>query len=352
MKAGGLLTLARIKKDESFSYLDINTLSVEDLSPLFEKKYQRLEAYKTAYLHRPKVIRRMLERYQSLRPHFEIPELDAPDFVPNESPSSLSPLLTLKPETTNELLISQNRALTQHRNVVRSSGLALSEEWYDADRWFQRPTATDLSQRMLLDKLQDYIVVKEGMNQTTWQLLNTLETGIEQAIAYCIADFWSDKTITDPHHLLFGWKDTLTALQYCPAADTRSSLLLQKLWFYTYSTHFTKLSMDSYRHQQKVSHSDLPDLLAQYPEQALILTNVDLALTLLYREGIWYLFDVQDATGEPQYFRCGDESALQQAIAQIFPDTVTLITREAISVKGAITQRMLPKNESYGTFTK
>ena len=347
MKAGGLLTLARIKKDESFSYLNINTLSVEDLSPLFEKKYQQLEAYKTAYLYRPKVIRHMLERYQSLRPHFEIPELDAPDFVPNESPSSPSPLLTLKPETTNELLISQNRALTQHRTVVRSSGLALSEEWYDADSWFQRPTATDFSQRMLLDKLQDYIVVKEGMNQTTWQLLNTLETGIEQAIAYCIADFWSDKTITDPHHLLFGWKDTLTALQYCPAADTRSSLLLQTLWFYTYSTHFTKLSIDSYRHQQKVSHSDLPDLLAQYPEQALILTNVDLALTLLYREGIWYLFDVQDATGEPQYFRCGDESALQQAIAHIFPDTVTLITREAISVKGAITQRMLPKNKSY-----
>lgn len=349
IKAGGLLTLLRIKDEEAFSYLSVNTLSEDDLSPLFEMKYNQIEVYKMAYHYRPILIRRMLERYQSFHPHFVIPEFDDTTSVQDDTDNMSQPpstLLTLKPETTDPLLENRKRAPVERRKAFHSASFSLPEEWYDTERWLQRPCAQDLSQRFILDKLQDYLVVKYGMTAATWQVLNTLETGIARAIAYCFAEFWTDQTITDPNHLIMGWKDALTALRYCPAADTHVSLLLQTVWFYTYSTHFAQQSSDSYQYQQMLLQSDLPTLLAEYPEHPLILTNDNHAVTLLYREGIWYLFDVQDVTGEPQYFRCGDESALITAIGSMLPDDLTLISRHSISVKGGIDKKLSPKSAS------
>ena len=354
IKAGGLLTLVCSHDSEPLNHLNIDTLSSEDLASLFVCNQSRIPAYQEAHPYNPKLIRRMLERYQILHPAFAIPELGAKSSqqleTVEDAPKRHSTLLTLKPEHSQELFENQKRAPATRRKAFQSSPSSLSEEWRDPELWFQRPSTHDFSQRLILDKLQDYLVLQYGMDDVTWLVLNTLETGIEQAIALCFADYWQDTTITDPQQLIFGWKDAIAVLRYwkdsqqCPTPGSPLNRLLHTLWFYTYSTHFAQHAHDPYRNQQNMSGSDLGVLLAQYSEQPLILANYKEAVTILYREGIWYLFDVQDVTGEPQYFRRGDESVLQQAILDMLPGALTVITRQPLRETVGVDVMLLPKN--------
>lgn len=331
--------LYRGDTQDALSYIQVDTLSRADLTPLLENSL-----YTFALRIQPGLVRRMLERYQIFEPDFVIPETDIikASYQPlledlQESPpvqskrSSSMPKDVLRPPE----FLEKKRIPVQHAQSVLYTSIPLSDDLKDKQRWLQRSGSGVYPQRLLLEKLQDYLVLQYGMTDETWAVLNALEGGIETAIAFCFADYWMDPQTVDPMQIIFGWKDACAPFQYWkdatrhpPRVGSKLHEMLQMLWFYSYPPS-RNLHDHPYQMIQKVS--DLGLLLTQYPTQPLVLSDEKYVVTCFYREGIWYYFSPNDVSGEPQCFRCGDEQRLRKAILSVVTGDLVVASRQPLA---------------------
>ncbi len=343
-KKRGLANLVFNGDYDALSYIHIDTLSAEDLAPLITHSF-----YTIALKHQPTLIRRMLERYQKFDPNFVIsePEVSKTSFKPSLEDddtqakhvvgTSKDPLSDMFLDKPSEVL-EKKRKPAEHTHSTVYLPTALSPDLKDKQRWLTRFCKREYSQRLLLEKLQDYLVLQYGMDEETWAVINTLEAGIEQAIACCFADYWMETDTHEPMQLIFGRIDACAQLQYwngaahqLPRVDSKLHGLLQMLWYYSYQMYTAQpnhILNHPYQYRQKVR--DMGFLLTQHPVQPLVIFDGQHTVTCLYREGIWYLFKPNDATGEPQCFRSGDEQALHESILSVLLGELVVATRQPL----------------------
>lgn len=343
IRAGGFLNLLSMQDQVACALIPIDTLQEDDFVPLFVTHTLGKKVYELALQYQPDLVLSMLQRYKSFNPSFQVPER------PKTKPTIKQSEPTIQYEKPQKWMVKQrvpdnnDQAKPYYANSDRSLNLITPESW------LKKPFQDSFAQSLLIRKLQDFLVLQFGIDDTSWSVINSLGSGIHKAIACSFADYWIDTDTSNSTNLIFGWRDACHALRYwngvhgIPRTDSKLYGLLQNLWFYSFHMHYAQglhlaksenqpvpSTTGTYQYQYAIK--DLNLLFQQYLEQPLIITHNERAITCLYRGGIWYYFNPDYRSREPQYFRRGDEEVLCNRITHDLPGPWVIATRHPLTM--------------------
>ena len=357
-KAGGLLTLLETK-DNALSYFNISDINKEDFNEIFSGNTPE-GYYWLVYRNNTEFAQRLFQHYQTFdstftfpsfkRTHVQAQSADSQFTVPNvESKGDgdqvhVSTLAFLRKFSSGEKCLVEEAPKILRQSIVKCNQDVEHEpnevfSWSTPVLWLGRSCDTQHPQQLCIRRLQDYLVIRHGIDEeAVWPILKNLSShGIEHALAYCFADYWLDSSINQPSEILRAWKDTIQSLVHwngetrsLPPINSRVGGMLQMLWYYSYHMYYAKSADNGHPYSQRFEASDLAFLRFEPLEQPLVLLSGSKARTILYREGVWYYFSPNDSSGEPDYFRRGDEDALVAVIRWDLSEPIFAYSRQLL----------------------
>lgn len=388
IRADGFLNLVMMRDQEALALIPIDTLEKEDFAPLFKTDTAGIPVYELALQYEPDLVRSMLRRYRVFDCDFQMPEtIKKPEQEPEQEREEKKFESTFQSEKPQLRMVKKRVPAFLEEGRVPDKDYPAQRDYWASDRssnfitldnWLKKPLQNSYAQSLLIRKLQDFLALRFGIDETSWAVINTLESGIHKAIACSFGDYWIDTDTSNPKHLIFGWRDACDSLQYwngvygLPSADSKTYGLLQNLWVYSFHMYYAQglyqekspdervpSTTGTYQYQYAVT--DLNVLFQQYLEQLsasnavptttsdrerlahrlaglvieaqpLVITQGERAITCLYRGGLWYYFNPDYGSREPLYYRRGDESLLCHRITQDLPGPWVIATRRPLAM--------------------